>query len=51
MKKYNVEKEIIIYDYLKEKLNNLSKNSIKNLGIKEYTSICSGKIFIFIIIL
>ena len=31
MKKFKVEKEIILYDYLREQLNNLSKNSIKNI--------------------
>ena len=36
MKKFEVEKEIILYDFLKEKLNNLSKNSIKNILHDEY---------------
>ena len=36
MKKFTVEKEIILFDYLKEKLNNLSKNSIKNLLHDKY---------------
>ena len=31
MKKFEVEKEMILYDYLKEKLSNLSKNSIKSI--------------------
>ena len=36
MKKFIVEKEIILFDYLKEKLNNLSKNSVKNLLHDKY---------------
>ena len=35
MKKYNVQNEIIIYDFLKENVN-LSKNSIKNLLHDKY---------------
>lgn len=36
MKKFTVEKEIILYDFLKEKLSNLAKNSIKNLLHDKY---------------
>ena len=35
MKKIVVEKEIILFEFLKLKLNNLSKNSIKNLLTKK----------------
>ena len=39
-----------IYTNVKFNLFIKVKKSIKNLGIKEHTSICSGKIFICIII-
>ena len=46
MKKFIVDKEIILYEFLKNKLNNLSKNSIKNILHDKYVYVnnkCTSK--------